>query len=139
MKLKVKPVEGSEIEGNHDDIVELSLGPSGLRIVIATLVKDDDDGYLEAFFYNPRGFRYLDEGDLLAYWKSGAFAPRSHSIFEITSGGWMEQERRTQGMLDTTNAVGGLREWFIVTTNGCLNVIANTPPLMRKLSWNATS
>src|SRR6478672_2311152 len=127
MKLDIKPVEGSEIGGNYHDIVELSLGPSGLRIIIAAFVKDDDDEYLEAYFYNPRGFRYLDEGDLLAYWRSGAFAPRSHCIFEIASGGWMEQER-TQGMLNTTDAVGLFREWFIVTTNGCLNVITNTPP-----------
>lgn len=132
MKIEAKPVDGSELGGSHDDIVELSQGASGLRVVIAAFVKDDDDKYLEAFFFSPRGFRYLDEGDLLAYWKSGAFSPRSHSIFEITSGGWMEQER-AQGALNTTEAIGGFREWFIVTANGCLNIIANTPPLLRKL------
>jgi hypothetical protein len=133
MNPEVKPVDGSEVEANHDDIVELSLGPSGLRIVIASYGRDDDDRFLEVLFYGARGFRYLDEGDLLAYWRSGVFAPRKHSVFEITGGGWIEQER-TQGMLDTTDAVGGFREWVIVTSNGCLNIISKIPPTLRKLS-----
>ncbi|HYD60628.1 MAG TPA: hypothetical protein VEC35_09755 [Noviherbaspirillum sp.] len=133
MQIKALPIEGSETEGKLDDIAELSLGPSGLRVVIGRLMDDDSYTYLEVFFSSPRGFRYLDEGDLLRYWRSDELSPRKHSIFEIAAGGWMEQERQTAGMLDTTAAVGWYREWFIITANGRLNVIAGEPPLLRKI------
>jgi hypothetical protein len=133
MQIEASPIEGSETEGKLDDIAELTLGPSGLRVVVVSLKDDESNVYLEVFFPSPRGFRYLDEGDLLRYWRSPELSPRKHSVFEITGGGWMEQERQTTGMLDSTAAFGWFREWFIITDNGCLNVIAGEPPLLRRL------
>jgi len=132
MKLKVSPLESSEFEGGRADIVEFSFGPSGLRIVVSFL-DEDSDLYQEIVFPDVRGFRSLDEGDLLPYWQSGEFSNRRHSVFEITSGGWIKQELQTSGMLATTNVVGWYREWFVVSINQCVNVIAKNQPLIRRL------
>jgi hypothetical protein len=132
MKLKASPLVESEFEGGRADIVEFSFGPSGLRIVVSFL-DEDSDLYQEIVFPEVRGFRSLDEGDLVPYWKSGVFSNSRHSVFEIASGGWMEQEIQTPGMLATTHAVGWYREWFVVSMDQCVNVIAKDPPLIRRL------
>lgn len=86
-------------------------------------------GPSEVTFTAPRGFRYLDEGDLLCYWRSGAFETSRYLVFEIKSGGWADQEEQN-GMLDVTAAVGTYREWLIVSSNACLNVISAVEPLV---------
>jgi hypothetical protein len=77
-------------------------------------------------FDGPRGFRLLDEGDLIRYWESRKFEPGYH-LFELTAGGWREQETTLPGMLSVSDAIGA-REWFVATTNQCMNVLAADPP-----------
>jgi len=60
---------------------------------------------------------------LLPYWSSKAFDTSNYLIFEIKRGGWAEQEKQN-GMLNSTLAFGTYREWFIVSSNACFNVIA---------------
>ncbi|MFD0755622.1 hypothetical protein ACFQ09_16815 [Massilia norwichensis] len=109
------------------------MGFSGLRVAVA-LGEDErgNDQFLEIVFTAPRGFRYLDEGDLLPYWSSRAFDTSRYVVFEIKSGGWAEQET-AHGMLNVTAAFGGFREWVIVSSNACLNVISTVEPLIRFL------
>ncbi len=118
---------------NNSDLCELSVGFAGLRAVLH-LGEDaqGDDRFVEIVFTAQRGFRCLDEGDLLPYWASGAFDTANYVVFEIKSGGWAEQETMN-GMLNTTGAVGAYREWFIASSNACLNVISNVEPLVRLL------
>ncbi len=117
----------------HSDLCDLSLGSCGLRV--AVFFGEDNDGnekFVEVVFTTPRAFRYLDEGDLLPYWQSGAFDTSRHLVFEIKRGGWAEQEERS-GMFNVTAAVGIHREWFVASSNACLNVISAAGPLVRVL------
>lgn len=120
-------------KSQNSDLCDLSLGFSGLRVAVS-LGEDEhgNDKYLEILFTVTRGFRYLDEGDLLPYWRSGAFDTSRYLVFEIKSGGWIEQEEHN-GMLNVTAAVGTYREWLIVSSNACLNVISAVEPLVRFL------
>lgn len=115
------------------ELCDLSLGLSGLRVAVD--VGDDEHGesrFVEILFKHPRGFRYLDEGDLLPYWRSGAFDTARYLVFEIKGGGWTEQEEQG-GMLNVTAAVGTYREWFVASSNACLNVLSAVEPLVRSL------
>lgn len=125
---------GPSIPGSRKaDITELALGVTGLRVVVAVGEHENGENrYLEIMFTDPRGFRYLDEGDLLPYWRGGVFNTLDHLVFEIKRGGWAEQEQHA-GMLNVTAAFGGHREWFIASQNGCLNVISRLEPIIRSL------
>ena len=80
----------------NSDLCDLSLGFSGLRVVIC-LGQDvpGDNRFLEIVFTAPRGFRYLDEGDLLPYWRSNDFDTSRYLVFEIKRGGCAEQEEQS--------------------------------------------
>ena len=117
----------------NTDLCDVSLGHSGLRVAVS--LGEDQQGnerFVEIVFTAPRGFRYLDEGDLLPYWSSRAFDTSLYLVFEIRSGGWAEQEEQS-GMLNVTAAVGTYREWFIASSSACLNVISAVEPLVRVL------
>jgi len=134
MQISVKPVGRPYTGRDESDIVEASLGRSGLRVLVEAFPRDTDARLgIEFHFEVARGFRYLDEGDLLAYWQSKAFAS-GHHLFEIKAGGWLDQERQRTGMLSTTDAVGSFREWFICTSNGCMNVLSVNEPLIREFN-----
>jgi len=117
----------------RSDLCDIALGFSGLRIAVG--LGEDEFGnnrFVEIVFKAPRGFRYLDEGDLLPYWDSKAFDTSRYLVFEIKSGGWIAQEEQ-HGMLNVTSAVGTYREWFVASSNACLNVISVDGPLVRFL------
>ncbi|MGM9484957.1 hypothetical protein ACS5PN_27455 [Roseateles sp. NT4] len=134
MQISAKPVGRPYTGQAESDIVEASLGRSGLRVLVETYPHDTDARPGTEFLFEvARGFRYLDEGDLLAYWQSKAFAS-GHRLFEIEAGGWLDQERQQTGMLSTTDAVGSFREWFICTSNGCMNVLSVNEPLIREFN-----
>lgn len=113
------------------DLCELSVGHAGLWAVVS--LGEDERGnetFAEIPFTAPRGFRYLDEGDLLPYWSSGDFDTAHHLLFEIKRGGWAEQEEHG-GFLNVTLAVGNYLEWFIASSNACLNVLSAAEPIVR--------
>lgn len=115
------------------DLCEVTFSFTGLRAIVHLgQDADGEDRLLEIAFKSVGGFRYLDEGDLLPYWSSAAFDNSKYLIHEIKQGGWAQQEERN-GMLNTTAAVGLSREWLIVSSNGCLNVISTVEPLVRFL------
>ena len=124
---------GPSIPGVKQTLIDgLTLDASGLRIVVYLGELESEPRYLEVFFTDPRGFRYLDEGDLLPYWETGAFRALDQVVFEIKEGGWAEQEEHA-GLLNVTAAVGGHREWFIPTSSACLNVVSCSAPMVRFL------
>lgn len=129
-KIIAKPIEQPVINFRFSDIGELTFGACGLRVVLGfDRTRGDEERFLDILFSVPRGFRFLDEGDLLPYW--GAVPTGSgSSIFEVTQGGWMEQEH-SHGMLNVTGAVGDFREWLVVSSNGCLSVVSKVVPLIR--------
>jgi hypothetical protein len=132
MRLTAKPIGSLYTTRQESDIAELSLGCLGLRALVDTNPNESYERlFVENSFRGPRGFRFLDEGDLIRYWESEVFTHGYH-LFEVLSGGWLEQETQLQGMLSVTQGMGGFREWFIYTTNGCINVLAVHEPLVRE-------
>jgi len=67
------------------------------------------------------GFRFLDEGDLLRYWRSEGYRG-GHHLFSVEAGGWAEEEFKLEGVTEKR------REWLVVTGNGCMNVFAHDAP-----------
>ena len=95
---------------------------------LVILFDPDYDGVeLEITFDNPVGFRCLDEGDLLEYWDQQLFV--DHWIFEITAGGWKDQESLRKGFISQHR---GCREFFICGIDDCVNVLANNPPMIKQ-------
>jgi hypothetical protein len=52
-----------------------------------------------------------------------------HHVYEITNGGWLSGEAFEPGILEIAKDFE-MREWFICTTNGCMNVLAALPPAL---------
>ena len=128
--IMAEPVGAKYSTKSESDISEISFGATGLRVVVETKQGLFEPIRIEYHFV-PRGFRFLDEGDLIRYWESNALMHGYH-LFKIASGGWLDQELQVPGMLSVTQAVGTFQEWFICTTNGCLNVLSVNEPLIRE-------
>lgn len=132
MNIEAQPL-GNEyrFDGKESDIVEVFHTLSGLRIIVSTWVDSINEALLEVCFRRVQGYRYLDEGDLIAYWESGKFQS-PHHVYEITKGGWVAGEALEPGILEIAKGFE-VREWFVCTTNGCLNVLAALPPELADL------
>lgn len=102
----------------------------GFDVVISTKSIVDECVELCIHFDCVCSYRYLDEGDLMRYWESKAFTS-PHHIFEILSGGWSNGEVQESGMMSVIS-VSSYREWFIVTANGCLNVLSVAEPCIKE-------
>ncbi len=127
MRPRAEPQGALYSTRGESDICELSLDLTGLRVVVATSPHESLERlFVEYHFSQYRGFRFLDEGDLARYWESDTFR-RGFHLFKIFSGGWLDQERILPGMLSTTAALGTCPEYFVCTTNGCLNVLSSAP------------
>lgn len=116
----------------ESDIVDVIYSSSGLRITVIAATSMFTNIYLEIHFSSVTGFRLLDESDLIAYWEDNSFGS-SHHIYEIISGGWSNGEPLADGILSNREFIG-YREWFIKTTNKCLNVLSGDEPLVRELT-----
>jgi hypothetical protein len=133
LRLKVEPVGECYTTRNESDIAELMLGIAGLRVIVSTTGPEGNNPVLLEFTFSAvRGFRYLGEGDLIRYWESRAF-PHGFHLYKIHAGGWRDQELATHGMLSVAGSDENVIEWFVGTTNGCLNVLSPFPPQIREL------
>ncbi len=132
MNIEAQPL-GNEyrFDGKESDIVEVFDTFSGLRVIVSTWIDSINETLLEVYFRRVRGYRYLDEGDLIAYWQTETFRS-SHHVYEITNGGWLTGEIVETGTLEIAKAFE-LREWFVCTTNGCMNILAALPPELKDL------
>jgi hypothetical protein len=127
MNITAQPL-GNEycFDGKESDIVEIFDTLSGLRILISSWTDSINEVLLQVYFRRVQAYRYLDEGDLIAYWESEKFRAPYH-VYEITQGGWISGETVESGILDIAKNFE-LREWFVRTTNGCMNVVSPFPP-----------
>ena len=132
MSIEAQPL-GNEyrFEGKESDIIEVFDTISGLRIIVSTWTDSVNEALLQVYFRWSQGYRYLDELDLIAYWKTETFRS-PHHVYEITRGGWLNGEPLLTDMLDSARDTG-VREWFICTTNGCMNVLSASPPELKDL------
>ena len=132
MKLEAQPLGNQyRLDAKESDIVEVLNSLGGMRIVVSTWIDEINQRLLEISFRRVRGYRYLDEGDLLSYWENEKLRT-PHHVYEITSGGWVNGEALEPGILDVSKAFE-IREWFIATTNGCMNVLSADPPELKEL------
>jgi len=117
----VKTVSGAEaIDGipevtnlNYDlELLRITLGFQGVRSPI----------YLT--FGGVRGFRMLDEGDLLELWNPDT---RAESwLWQVEKGGWFDLESIRNGFV--SGATGGYNEFLILGVNECVSVISHDEP-----------
>ena len=77
-------------------------------------------------FDSTRGYRVLDEGDLLEFWN-----PESRAegwLWKVLKGGWSELESTRDGFV--TGVIGGYEEYLILGENECVSVISSSPPVI---------
>lgn len=121
----------------ESDITDVIYTSSGLRITVIAATSMFTNIYLELHFSSVSGFRMLDEGDLLGYWESKAFQT-DHHLYEIISGGWATGEIISDGIL-SRNFDPNYREWFVATTNRCMNVLSDDEPMIREIGNGSIS
>lgn len=79
-------------------------------------------------FESAIGFRVLDEGDLVEFWKH--LSSKDGWLFQILAGGWFELESQRDGFISQHNS--HVCEYLIVGPNECVSVLAYKPPLVAK-------
>jgi hypothetical protein len=131
MPIKASPIGNIYNWETESDIVELTYTHSSrLRVIIDTRKNKFSPIFVEVVFPFARGFRYLDEGDLIRYWESDEFKEGYH-VYDILNGGWITGEKLDTGLLSVSSSVGQ-KEWFVVTTNYCMTVVGAGEPLIRE-------
>lgn len=86
-----------------------------------------DSAFFEVFLPEVRGFRCLDEGDLIAYWESNQFRT-GHCLYKVSEGGWLQNE--VNGVLSVSSSVG-MYEFMVPTNDYCLCILASHEPNVR--------
>lgn len=122
MPLQIVPFDEVTELPSSSDIARMSFNGRGLVVVIAQASAGAGKFLGTQYtFEEVGGFRLLDEGDLLRYWRSDGYAGHHHLYF-VEAGGWAEEEFNLDGVTEQR------REWFIVTGNRCLNVFSHEAP-----------
>ncbi len=103
------------------------LGPEGLDVIVENSVEGSTLG-LKVHFGCTYGVRVLDEGDLNDFWDANWSDAGGGAIFEIKSGGWLDQEKARPGFIGAYS--DWAREFFITGIDDCVNVIAAEPPII---------
>lgn len=75
-------------------------------------------------FSEVAGFRVLDEGDLLEFWPT--CSSTKDWIFQITEGGWFDQERLRAGFV--RGDIKEIKEYLISGVNECVSVFSCASP-----------
>jgi hypothetical protein len=98
--------------------------PTTLLITVENM---NSDKRAHILFKQVKGFRVLDEGDIVLLWKDSD-RPTS-SIWKIISDGWFDDERNNEGftMLQTISIQ--IVEYLIIGEGMCVNVICDKDEL----------
>lgn len=91
-----------------------------------TLRFGNRDNPVYVTFGAPRGFRVLDEGDLLEFWNNET-RPKGW-LWVVKSGGWYDLEKVRNGFV--SGVAGGYSEYLILGENECVSVISNDEPVI---------
>ena len=111
----------------YSEVSELTFTRAGLRTLLATSPLGSLAWiWVEYLFDQVSALRYLRTADLSPHWRGEAL-DRGYHLHRVSSGGWLEQELRTPGMLDVTSAVGAPPEWLVTTSRQSLNVLGSEP------------
>ncbi len=117
--MKFKSLEKFPSEIRNNEIVNIECDIEQLVVTVQF-----DGTKLDIYIDDPAGFRVLDEGDLLEFWP--ACSSSNGWLYEIKTGGWLDQESMREGFLLSNNEK--IKEYFITGMNFCINVLAWEPP-----------
>jgi hypothetical protein len=122
MTLELDPFDAEEEIPSASDISWVNYDGRKLEIVVArhAIAIGRFKGVKFTFAW-VAGFRYLDEVDLLRYWRSDGYRG-CHHLFSVKAGGWAEEEFKLEGVIEKRH------EWLVVTGNGCMNVFSHDAP-----------
>ena len=76
-----------------------------------------------------RGFRLLDEGDLLEFWSDSR---PSGWLWKIEKGGWFDLEKLREGFISAKTERNEIKEYLIGGINDCISVLAYDEPVILK-------
>ncbi len=110
--------------GNQTYIESLSYNLDELKIIVVA----DSVIRIEVIFYQPIGFRCLDEGDMLEYWENAEVT--KNWILQIHDSGWLSQESMRNGFLSNRSEV---KEYLIKGLNDCVSVLDSDCPSVKLL------
>jgi hypothetical protein len=120
--VKSSKLESLPYEGNNTYIESLSYDLNHLKIIVVA----DSDIKLEVAFHQPIGFRCLDEGDLLEFWKSDEIT--NNWLVQIHDAGWYSQEKSRDGFLSGSDNV---KEFLVKGQNDCVSILDINEPQVR--------
>lgn len=129
MKPVAKALPEAETIDGSGEVIRINYDLSVLRV---TLVFENLPNSVEVLFSMPTGFRVLDEGDLVEFWRD--YHTGNGWLYEVSSGGWHELESRRDGFI--TQHTDGVKEYLVVGTNDCVSVLAHERPKVK--GGNAT-
>ena len=120
-----KPITSAFAEsGDFAGIPEITDVHFDLRVLRITLRFGLINHPVCVSFDGVRGFRLLDEGDLLEFW--GEEARSDGWLWEVEEGGWFSLEKLREGFV--SGITGGYREYLVAGENDCISVIATNEP-----------
>jgi hypothetical protein len=111
VSIATDPVTIPEVVGVSFDLWVLRLALDFPGVKAPTYVEFDD----------VVGFRVLDEGDLLEFWKPEVRKPGW--LWRVTRGGWRELEATRPGFARTD-----VQEFLVLGINDCVSVFATGEP-----------
>ena len=117
----VSTFEGSDAFAGVPEIADIHFDLWVLRIALS--FRDIDDT-VHVSFEGVRGFRVLDEGDLLEFWEPDARA--SGWLWRVKDGGWFALESTRQGFV--SGITDCYKEYLVVGVNDCVSVISTNEP-----------
>ena len=112
---------GSEILSGIPEITDINYDLTLLRV---TLEFENAEHPVYINFDEVRGFRVLDEGDLLEFWDPEARA--EGWLWRVSEGGWFDLENYREGFI--SGVTGDCHEFLIVGVKACVSVLAGGEP-----------
>ena len=94
-----------------------------LRILLSF---ENSKNPIHVVFESLRGYRVLDEGDLLEFWEPDSRA--DGWLWKVIKGGWLDLESTRSGFV--SGLTGIYDEYLILGQNECVSVISNSPPVI---------
>lgn len=114
-------IKSETYQGNDTYIESMSYDLDELKIIVVA----DSNKRIEVVFYQPIGFRCLDEGDLLEFWENPEIT--NNWLLIIKDSGWYEQESKRDGFISKNT---DLNEYLVKGQNECINVLDTNQPKM---------
>lgn len=117
--MKFRVIEGAFKNNETPEVIHTDFDVESLLITIRI------DGYrIDVKFESPVGYRVLDEGDLCEFWST--CSSRNGWLYEIKSGGWLDQEKQRPEFLSANTAE--IKEYLVIGCDFCVGVFAWEDP-----------